>query len=545
MAWMGFGSMIKHPGSVVMALFCGALSIDACAAHKNYEQSIRAAQTLIHDQQFQRAENQLEELNRQFPKNQEVLSMLIRLQCTRHAFGQMRQTLRSSHYGEAKAALTKPELATKELTTKELKSALQFCDQEQLFAQAQELLDAGNAADTIQAAEPMYRSGPDPYRAGLILARAYRMNHQEAEAAAIYAQLAQQYPNDAELATQAKHLQTSLALDKAQGLLDAGDTAGAIQVAQPLYPADPYRAGLILARAYRMNHQKAEAAAIYAQLAQQYPNDPELATQTVLTNLDARNFDAAKALYRQMNDAQQQKVLAGLGGAYDRLFPNSLTLEGGWANSSGNYPNDDYAGLQFKTPLLIGTIVGHATHAYRFDQSAVTYGIDYYGNLGHDYATEITASHSPSGTFLARNSISFGLSKSLGAYTIEGSIRHLVYSSSVANVIFGGFGMSLNSAWSFRNGIYYVPQTGTYTYLLAPQRIDAQGNKTYLYWTVGQSGEQLEINGTILRTPGYSLKLGHMINLSPQLAISGDVFHEHLTGLYDRQGLNVAVTQRW
>ena len=134
MAWMGFGSMIKHPGSVVMALFCGALSTDACAAHKNYEQSIRAVQTLIHDQQFQRAENQLEELNRQFPKNQEVLSMLIRLQCTRHAFGQMRQTLRSSHYGEAKAALTKPELATKELTTKELKSALQFCDQEQLFA---------------------------------------------------------------------------------------------------------------------------------------------------------------------------------------------------------------------------------------------------------------------------------------------------------------------------------------------------------------------------------------------------------------------------
>ena len=517
---------------LLMTLFMGAVLADTNVAGNNYDYAIHTAQSEIKDQHYSRAESILSELNKKYTNNQEVISILIRVQCVMHEFEKVDQTLRNSNYG-----IPQPDL----------KRALQFCAEERLFSNAQRLLAAGDAVGAIQIAQSLYPSGPDPYRAGLILAKAYVVNHQDANAAAIYTQLAKKYPKDTNLATQALRLQTGLKLINAQKLLAAGDAASAILIAQPLYLSgpDPYGAGLILARAYVVNHQDANAAEIYTELARKYPNDADMAIQALLLNLDTGDFSEANILYQQMDIAQQKQVLADFGGSYDRLFQNSLTVEGGSGSSSGSYPDDNYSGLQLRRLTAFGTIIGEVIHAHQFGESATSYSVDYYANPIYGYEMEVAASHSPDNTFLPRDSVTIALLKNTGTYTWYASIRHSIYSDAVADVLFGGIGLQINNSLFLKTGLFYVPQVSAYSFLVAPQWVETNGNKTFVYLSAGEMGEQLAANGGILRTPSGSIKTGHMINISAQTSISGDLFYEYYAGLYNRSGFEVALTRRW
>ena len=421
--------------------------------HPDYAQSIRSAQRAAGAGNYRKADDILGRLHRTYPQNQEVLAVALQMQCARHQYQEYERFVRNE--GRARPI-------------PEMKHALRVC-------------------------------------------------------------------------------RNDLALDGAQRLLGQGDAVGAIRIAAPLYASgpDPYRAGLILARAYVANHEEPRAAQLYSELARRYPRDPGLARQAVLASVHARRYQDARSIYATLPRTQQRSVLADLDSNYDLIYPDSIAILVGRAHASGIAPSEDYyEGLRAKLALASGTLVGDAIRAHRFGENADSYGANYYFRIGHGYSGECAVSYSPSNTFLAHESAAFALTKDYRYYALYGGVRRLVFSTVSANVFFGGVALDVNRKLTIRTGIYYVPQTSAYSYLFAPQWTQ-DGNKTFLYLTAGMAGEQLNVSGAILRTPSDSVKLGRIQQITSTIALEGDVFYEHRSGLYDRSGVDVSLIKRW
>ena len=594
--------------SVTLSLLVAPLA--SAAPIQSYDREIRAISRALQTKQNDLANHLAQQLRKKYPANPEVAAIWLRLQCTQGQFqGYQQLTTR-----ERKSAYP------------ELQKSLQFCNQTERLSQAQHLLDTGDAAGAISIAKPLYLLGPDAYRAGLILAKAYMVNLQTDQAQQVYAALAQRYPEDIGLATQARLLASDLALTQAQHLLDTGDTAGAISIAKPLYASGPdaYRAGLILAKAYMANHQTEQAQQIYASMAERYPKDTALAAQARLLASDlaltqaqhlldtddtagaigiaeplytagpdayraglilakaymaSRQMEQAQQIYAEMAErypkdtdlavqsvillaqnhhsteahqaysrlsaAQQRPVLTALGGDTRALYRRSVTVSGSVASSTGNLPNDNNLGLQLRMDTHLGTVVGSIDQARRFGQSATAYGVQIYRSLGNGYSGELAVSYSPSGTFLARESITLALSKELNGLSLEGSIRHLVFSNTVANVLFAGVGFPINNTFYLRTGLFYVPETNAYSLMFNPVWQNDDGGRTFAYLTGGMAGEQLGVASSVVKTPTYSIKIGRVFNVRPDVALMLDAFYEHRAALYNRSGLEFSATKRW
>ncbi|MHB1174425.1 MAG: YaiO family outer membrane beta-barrel protein [Sulfuriferula sp.] len=498
---------------------------------KGYDHDIRAISHALQTQQADLANRLAQQLRKKYPGNPEVTAIWLRLQCAQGQFQGYQQ------------------LSLKERKTRypELQRVLQSCSQDMTLTQAQHLLDAGDAAGAIGLAKPLYLLGPDSYRAGLILAKAYMVNLQTEQAQQVYAAMAQRYPKDTGLATQARLLESDLALTQARHLLDSGDAAGAIIITEPLYTSGPdaYRAGLILAKAYMANHQADQAQQIYAAMAQRYPKDTDFAVQSVILLAQGHHSRQAQQAFSRLSAEQQRPVLAALAGDTRALYPMAVTVSGSVASSTGNLPGDNNFGLQLRMDTHLGTVVGTIDQARRFGQSATAYGVHIYRALGNGYSGEVAVTYSPSGTFLARESITLALSKELGSLSLEGSVRHLVFNNTVANVLFAGVSFPINDTFNLRTGMFYVPETNAYSLMFNPVWLNADGGRTFAYLTGGMAGEQLGIASSVVKTPTYSIKIGRVFNIRPDVALMLDAFYEHRAALYNRSGLEFAVTKRW
>ncbi len=503
----------------------------SAAPIQGYDREIRAISHALQTKQNDLANHLAQQLRKKYPANPEVAAIWLRLQCTQGQF-------------QAYQHLTPRE---RKSTYPELQKSVQFCDQTERLSQAQHLLDTGDAVGAISIAKPLYLLGPDAYRAGLILAKAYMVNLQTDQAQQVYAALAQRYPQDTGLATQARLLASDLALTQAQHLLDTGDIVGAIHIAEPLYASGPdaYRAGLILAKAYMANHQMEQAQQVYAEMAERYPKDTDLAVQSVILLVQNHHSTEAHQAYSRLSAAQQQPVLTALGGDTRALYPRSITVSGSVASSTGNLPNDNNLGLQLRMDTHLGTVVGSIDQARRFGQSATAYSVQIYRSLGNGYSGELAVSYSPSGTFLARESMTLALSKELNGLSLEGSIRHLVFSNTVANVLFAGVGFPINNTFYLRTGLFYVPETNAYSLMFNPVWQNDDGGRTFAYLTGGMAGEQLGVASSVVKTPTYSIKIGRVFNVRPDVALMLDAFYEHRAALYNRSGLEFSATKRW
>ena len=498
---------------------------------RGYDREIRAISRALQTKQNDLANRLARQLRKKYPANPEVAAIWLRLQCAQGQFQSYQQ-------------LTSQE---RKSVYPELQKSLQFCSQTEMLSQAQHLLDTGNVVGAIGIVEPLYASGPDSYRAGLILAKAYMANHQTDQAQQVYAAMAQRYPKDTGLAMQARLLESDLVLTQAQHLLDTGNVVDAIGIAEPLYASGPdsYRAGLILAKAYMANHQTDQAQQVYAAMAERYPKDTDLAVQSVILLAQNHHPTEAHQAFSRLSAAQQRPVLTAFGGDTRTLYPRSVTVSGSVASSTGNLPNDNNLGLQLRMDTHLGTVVGSIDQARRFGQSATAYGVQIYRSLGNGYSGELAVTYSPSSTFLARESITLALSKELNGLSLEGSIRHLVFNNTVANVLFAGVGFPINDTFNLRTGVFYVPGTNAYSLMFNPVWQNDDGGRTFAYLTGGMAGEQLGVASSVVKTPTYSIKIGRVINIRPDVALMLDAFYEHRAALYNRSGLEFSATKRW
>jgi hypothetical protein len=71
------------------------------------------------------------------------------------------------------------------------------------------------------------------------------------------------------------------------------------------------------------------------------------------------------------------------------------------------------------------------------------------------------------------------------------------------------------------------------------------GNRSFAYLTGGMAGEQVSVSQGILRTPTYSLMIGHTVNVTRLVSLTADTFYEHRAGLYNRWGIDVSLAKRW
>ena len=578
-------------------------------AGQTYAAAIQTIQAQLRANELSAAETALARLDRRFPRNPEIASMRIRLACQRQDFvagrnvgsavprtQDVRDALAFCHteeqYAQAQKSMTQgaPAQAIATLLTlmqqdKEgyragrlLASAYLAnaqpdeaealyrqlarrypADAADLMQQAERLQDdravlapqaslaAGDLAAAIASAKTLYDAGRDRYRTGLLLAKAYSDNRQFDAAASVYDALTQQYPNDQDLRQLAQQAREQHIFATTKTLLDNGDSAAAIAYLEPLYPtlAERYQAGLMLNQAYRATGQKSKAADMSAMLARDYPSDPSLAPAAVTAALADAQYAAANDGYAALTQPQRLQVLTELGGNGDRLSRRSIAVFGAVGSSDNNRGEDGLGGIRLKLASAIGTATVSAARVRRFGQDANDFGLGFSTSLGNRTSADVGYTRSTGANFLARQSITLALSHSLATVDLYGSVRHLIYSNKVADVLYAGIGKPLTANTSMRAGLFYVPQSGAYSVLGGLDWIDANGDKTFATVTAGRAGEQTGFSDSIVRSASYSIVLGRLLNFANQMSLLGSMNYEHRAGLFNRLSMSLELIKGW
>ncbi|PRG77693.1 hypothetical protein C6T69_05270 [Burkholderia multivorans] len=139
-------------------------------AQTTYEQDLQALTKAIQRHDDASATRQIAAARERYKGNTEVEAIALRFECSKGDFG---------HYNQAR------HQALQASQSRELAQALAACRVESGMTDARNRLAHGDNAGAIRVAQPLYRYGPDPYGAGLILAQAYLRNNQPQEAGRI------------------------------------------------------------------------------------------------------------------------------------------------------------------------------------------------------------------------------------------------------------------------------------------------------------------------------------------------------------------------
>lgn len=155
-------------------------------------------------------------LAREYMKHPGVVALALEARC------------RTGEYPEAQKLIQ--EIGTT-VRSAVLRQAIAHCEQDFTFARAEHLLQQGLAPGAIRLMSPWYPTGPDPYRAGVILMRANLVEHHFNRALKLGSALSARYPGDPTLARLIHELKARVTLDRAQAALASGHAGEAIRLA--------------------------------------------------------------------------------------------------------------------------------------------------------------------------------------------------------------------------------------------------------------------------------------------------------------------------
>jgi YaiO family outer membrane protein len=413
--------------------------------------------------------------------------------------------------------------------------------------EAQGLLRSGQAQLARSQLEALLGDFPRNPEALALLAASCEATGQLERAAGLYDELLQQQPGDPELQRSHVRVATAMALAEARRLRDAGDMQGALKSAQALLDAGRarYDAGLLAARAHAMLRQHREAAALYGELAQHYPEDPELPAMQVRALVDAREPQAARAVYDRLGKGAQALATQALGGSNAALYTNSINFYGLAAASTAPIPQDQAMGALLAQRVARGTLTLFAETDHRFGANAQQYGGGYEFPIAPAWGAWFTASTSPQRSFLPGTAVAASVNRSTARTMTYLTLQQLAYATSSAFVLAPGLTLAPGETWSLDARIYYVPGTHAHSLMLAPQWLDARGNRIRLTLAAGMLGENLGVSGGVLRAPSQSVRLDGTWRLGARLGVNAGAFHEHRQGLYDRSGLQLGLAWWW
>jgi len=409
------------------------------------------------------------------------------------------------------------------------------------------LLRAGQPAQAEAALLALESGYPDNPEVEGLLVSAYEAQGKLPEAAALADAMLSRWPDLPGLRAQRERIGTALDLAEVQRLRAGGQLQAARAGAQSLYDSGRagYEAGLLLAQLHAALREPARAAAVYAQLARRYPQDPELAVSRVRALIDAREPQAARLEYEALPASTRALADRTLGDARTALYYNSLTAWGLGASSSSPYPSDTGAGLLLAERVARGTLTLSAETDHRFGEQAQQYGAGYEFPLPGTWGAYVGGTFSPQRTFLASSAFTLTVDRSWSRAMGYLTLTQLDFAHSSAFVVAPGATLYGAGNWSLDGRLYWVPSTHAHSLMLAPQWRDARGDRVRLTLSAGMAGEDLGIAGGTLRSPGQSVRIDGTWRASLHWGINAAAFHEHRERLYDRSGATLGATAWW
>jgi YaiO family outer membrane protein len=399
---------------------------------------------------------------------------------------------------------------------------------------------------TLLAARSTLATVPD-FDATVREAQGLLRTGQPAEARQLLESLVALYPGNTEAAALLASASEAATLAEARQLRAAGDLRGALARAQTLLDGAElrYDAGLLAAQLHAQLREPREAAALYRELASRYPDDPELPAMQVRALVDAREPQAARAVYDRMPAGSQALATRALGGTNAALYTNSLGVWGLAAQSSAPLPADQGWGALLAQRIARGTLTLFAESDHRFGEQAQQFGGGYEFPVAPAWGAWFTASTSPQRSFLPGSALAASVNRSTARTMSYLTLQQLDFAHSSAFVVAPGFTLHPGETWSLDTRVYYVPGTHAHSFMLAPQWLDGRGNRMRLTLAAGMMGENLGTSGDILRAPTQSLRLEGTWRLDARLGLTAAAFTEHRSGLYDRSGAQLGLAWWW
>jgi YaiO family outer membrane protein len=357
--------------------------------------------------------------------------------------------------------------------------------------------------------------------------------------------------NDPEIIRRLNAARTSRALDVAGRHMEQKEYAEAEVLLADLYKnsSDQYSSGLMLGKTLFAQRKYREASALYRELEQRYPKEPDLTALRVESHILAKEYREAVAVLREAPPAVQDYLAKEredlLYRSTDNWFKVSGAVYGQSGRSSATETDLSLAVSQRVNQYSLTAWTGTMS---KYSKTDTQIGLGVAGGKGEKspFSWDVTFSASPEARILPRTTAGIEITHGFSGFDASIGFTRMDFKESSANIVVPGLLWYIpSSALTLSERFYFVPDTGGYSSLTTLNYEPDHRLRCFASFGAGTSAERISVSQDYQRLQTVSARIGAEYRYTTHYSVGAETSFESRGKLYDRTGATLYMRYWW
>jgi YaiO family outer membrane protein len=376
----------------------------------------------------------------------------------------------------------------------------------------------------------------------------YLKNYEEAIA---FYNRAEPVSKDPEMVKRLHDARTANALDTAGRHLVQKEYVLAEALLKELYKSgsDRYSSGLMLGKTFITQRKWREAAALYQELEQHYPKEPDLTALRVESNIMAREYREVAAILREAPPEVHEYLELEREDLLYRVSDNWLKVSGGLYGQSGNNSTTETdLFLTVSQRVNQNTVTAWVGSMTKYSLTDTQIGFGVAGGKGEKspFSWDVNFSVSPGALILPRTTAGIELNRGFSGFEASIGFTRMDFKESSANIVVPGLLWYIPSTTiTLSERFYFVSESGGYSLLTTLHYELNHRFRCFASIGAGTSAEHISASEDYLRSQTISGRIGAEYRYTQHYSIGGEATFENRRNLYDRTGVILYLRYWW
>lgn len=357
------------------------------------------------------------------------------------------------------------------------------------------------------------------------------------------------YSADAPVVREIERVLSAKRLQEIDALLAAGETGKARRMLETLWESgkDPYEAGYRLGMLYIREREYGKALELFRKLRDLYPEDRGFAELFVESLILAGDIAEAKRALASLPSETQTALVAAREDLLFRVRREYVKITGSVVNYSGSYSTEQDLSVDIAKRVRELTLVFHGARIRRFGLYDSQAGLDIYSKLGERTKRwgYVSVRVSPDADFLPRLSVGAELYQGHKDFEFSLGYRRMQFKDASADIIIPGVTCYLPAGLSFNERVYYVPGSGSFSFLSTLHFEPHHRFRGFYSVGLGQTSERVGSLSDLKRAFSFSSRLGAEYRFVPSFSIGAEASYEYRKTFYSTSGITLFSRYWW
>jgi YaiO family outer membrane protein len=352
----------------------------------------------------------------------------------------------------------------------------------------------------------------------------------------------------------ARHLyeaRTAKALDVTDRLLADKKYGEAEAIVSELYKnnSDRYSSGLMLGKVFIARKAYRDAAALYRELEQLYPQEPDLTALRIEALLLAGENNEAADTLNAAPPALQEYLAQKREDLLYRSADNWLKVSGAYYNQTGRSSTretDLSLAVAQRIKQYSLTVWAVSTSKYSLSDKQIGLGLAGGRGMESPFLWEVTFALSPEAVILPRTTAGIEVTRGFSGFDASIGYTRMDFRKSSANIVIPGILWYIPAtSFTLSERIYFVPDSGGYSSLTTLTYKPDHRFQSFASIGAGTSAERISTSQDYQRQQTLSARIGTEYRFTPHYSIGAETSYEKRGNLYDRTGAALQMRYWW